>query len=263
MEDESNNVPLYKEALSLLLDFTPFIGSGKSGVELISGKDPITGGSINRWIAAGGIILGIIPFGKLLTKGRRSFKTAEEIASKIAYDAKSKKDLIKKMEKVIAKRGKDVDYNFIMQEIKKKVNPNELKTRFGVYHNPLEAKSDMNLVNQYLVQLRYGGHAVQKHWIFSSDKKKLLELLSEAERKKIKSQLNEGDEVFEYLRMILKDPKTVEVKLPNAGRIGFANNEKKVIIIHNPNKAGTFYYEKEPIKVLEEIFEKEQKRLVR
>jgi hypothetical protein len=164
-----------------------------------------------------------------------------------------------KMEKLIPTASKEVDQGFILQEIAAKVKPDELAKKFGIHHNPLDSRSDMNLVHQYLVQMRSGGHAVYKHWI-AGGKKELLQHLSEVEKKKVQSQLTDAEEVFSYLKMVLKDPKTVRLDLPMKGRIGFANAEKKVLIIHNPVEQGTFWHQKDPIQALEKIFREELKR---
>lgn len=246
---------LFKEAISLVLDFVPLVGSGKSALECIRGKDLVTGEHINRWLAAGGIILGLVPFGKLLTKGEKSTQLVEKIAAKIVYDADSKQHLIEKMKRVIPTHAEEVDHRFIMEEISARVNPTRLKEEFGIRHDPLDPKSDMNLVHQYIVQQTYGGHAVHKHWI-SGGKKKLFEYLSEIEKKNVTSALDDADEAFEYLKTVLKHSKTTTVRL-NGGRVGFANSEKKVIIIHNPQHQGTFYFDDDPIKALGEIYNKE------
>ena len=255
---EDKGPSLVKQALSLVLDFVPFVGSGKSALEVFSGKDPITGEHINRWLAAGGIVLGFIPFGKLLTKGKPVAGVIDEIAAKIVYDAPSKEALIKKMEQAVAGVGRDVDHSFIMQQIKK-IDPRKLEKKFGIHYNPLDSRSDMNLVGQYLVQMQEGGHAVYKHW-FGGGKKRLLSYLSEAERKHIQAELTDADEAVEYLKFILKDRKTVKIHLPHSNCIGFANKEKKVLIIHNPTAQGTFYASDDPIQALHEIYGKELSR---
>ena len=93
---------LERKLLSLALDFTPIVGTGKSIEELISGKDAITDEEISRWLAAGGILLSFIPFGKALIKGRRAAKLsrlaikeaggADKIAKHLAYGSASHKD---------------------------------------------------------------------------------------------------------------------------------------------------------------------------
>jgi len=60
MSQNPEDPSLLKELLSLGLDFTPGVGSGKSLAELVEGKDLITNEPICRWLSAGGIILGFI-----------------------------------------------------------------------------------------------------------------------------------------------------------------------------------------------------------
>jgi hypothetical protein len=60
---------LWRELGSFALDCVPLVGSGKSILELISGKDYVTGESTSRLLAAGGIVAGIVPGGKGVLKG--------------------------------------------------------------------------------------------------------------------------------------------------------------------------------------------------
>lgn len=260
MSENPKDPTFLQECLSLLLDFVPFVGTGKSGLELINGKDVITGQHINRWLAAGGIILGVVPFGKLLTKGKKSKEMIELIANNIVYGASNKAELIKKMEKVIPTTTRELEEGFILQEIKKIESAEFLKYRFGMKINPSEKRSDMNLVHQLLVQMNYGGHALQKHW-FSGEKHVLLKQLTAKQKKRIQSKPTDAEEVVEYLKLILNDPKTVKLNLPNRGRVGFANAEKKVVIIHNPDPKhqGNFRFEHDPIDYLTKQFETEIK----
>ncbi len=258
MSDDAEGPSLLQESTSLILDFVPVIGSGKSVMELISGKDVITGQEVNRWLAGGGIILGIIPFGKILTKGAKAAKMAKAVGTKIAYGSHAKQALIKKMEKIVPTGAKEVERSFILQEIKATVRPDALKTKLP---NPLDLKSDLTLVQESPARLLFGGHAVQKHWI-SGGKKDLFEHLSQAEQKKLQSGLSEADDVFAYLQQILTDPKTIKIRLPDGKRVGFANNEKKVLVIHNSDRAGTFYYEPKPIQALKKLYENQAGRLL-
>ena len=75
------------EALSLAMDFTPVVGIIKSAVEVVSGKDLVTGEEISRLSAA----LGIIPGGKALSKGKKAAKVVK--AASKGSKAKSAKVL--------------------------------------------------------------------------------------------------------------------------------------------------------------------------
>lgn len=261
MSDGAEGPSLLQESASLILDFVPVIGSGKSVLELISGRDVITGEEVNRWLAGGGIILGIIPFGKILSKGEKAAKMAKAVGSKIAYGGHGKQELIKKIEKIAPKGTKEVERSFVLQEIKATVRPDELKPKLGTHPNPLDFSADMSLVEQSPARLLYGGHAVQKHWI-SGGKKDLFEHLSQAEKKAFPSELKDADDVFAYLQKILTDPKTIKIRLPDGKRVGFANNQKKVLILHNSERAGTFYYERSPIKALRKLYKNHAERLL-
>lgn len=57
-----------REVASIGLDVLPFIGAVKAGIQLVSGRDYVAGGPVNRWTEAGGIILGMIPFGRVAGK---------------------------------------------------------------------------------------------------------------------------------------------------------------------------------------------------
>ncbi|MBA2368776.1 MAG: pre-toxin TG domain-containing protein [Candidatus Protochlamydia sp.] len=81
------------QVASLAADFTPFLGSGKSVYELFSGSDPITGEAVNRWMSAAGIILGIVPGGKALIKGKKATKLAKKALKKPATKGASKKGI--------------------------------------------------------------------------------------------------------------------------------------------------------------------------
>ncbi|BBM03558.1 RHS repeat-associated core domain-containing protein [Microbulbifer sp. GL-2] len=54
---------------SLIADLFPGVGSAKSLGQVFTGTDLITGEPVNRWLEGGGILLGMVPFGKTLTKG--------------------------------------------------------------------------------------------------------------------------------------------------------------------------------------------------
>ena len=76
-----------RDGLSLGVGLTPVLGSAQSVVELVSGKDYITGEETSRAWAAAGIIAGLIPFGKgalkgvqTALKGRRVARAGDDVA---------------------------------------------------------------------------------------------------------------------------------------------------------------------------------------
>ncbi|MFN7475750.1 MAG: RHS repeat-associated core domain-containing protein, partial [Burkholderiales bacterium] len=69
---------LPQRATSLGLDFVPVAGTVKSGVELATGKDPITGESVNRWLAGVGVFAGIV--------GLKGYLKAGAVAAEGAVD---------------------------------------------------------------------------------------------------------------------------------------------------------------------------------
>ncbi|MDZ4299116.1 MAG: polymorphic toxin type 46 domain-containing protein, partial [Moraxellaceae bacterium] len=75
------------DALSVGLDMLPVIGSLKSLYQVFSGKDMITGESVNRWVEGAGIVAGMIPGGKLGVKGVANVvsSNAEAAALRRAY----------------------------------------------------------------------------------------------------------------------------------------------------------------------------------
>jgi len=71
---------LGKQILSTGIDVLPLVGTVKSGIELISGHDSITGAKIPRWESAVGVGLGLLPGATLV--GKIGEKSAEVIAEK-------------------------------------------------------------------------------------------------------------------------------------------------------------------------------------
>ena len=70
--ESANNTSVVKGAASLGLDFAPVVGAAKSVIQLFTGEDIITGEKLSRPAEAAGIALGLIPGGKLLTKGEKA-----------------------------------------------------------------------------------------------------------------------------------------------------------------------------------------------
>ena len=162
---------LAKEAASLVLDFVPVVGTGKSVLECVEGKDIITGEHINRWFALGGIVLSLIPAGKVLGKGIKAgvknlqrSREAAKVAEHIAYGG-SKAEVLERLEKVVPKMKKELDETFILEEFRK-VDLSKLEQKMGVHFDPFSPRSDHQLASQLLVQLKTaGGHALHKHWL--------------------------------------------------------------------------------------------------
>lgn len=77
------------EFLSAGLDFIPVVGQIKSGIELISGNDAITGEELDI-IDKGFCVLGLVPFGKMGRAGKRIGKVVKgtNIAKKVTPNQK-------------------------------------------------------------------------------------------------------------------------------------------------------------------------------
>lgn len=73
------------QVASLGLDLIPVVGSIKSAIELILGKDAVTGEEVSRW----GSLFGIIPYAKVLTKAKKASKVAK-LALKTAAKTEDK-----------------------------------------------------------------------------------------------------------------------------------------------------------------------------
>jgi len=77
-----------RDAASIGVGFIPFVGSAQSVVELISGHDYIAGEPTSRWLAAAGIIAGVVPGGKgALKGGSKLTKIAGKAATKAPIGA--------------------------------------------------------------------------------------------------------------------------------------------------------------------------------
>ena len=64
------------EFLSAGLDLIPVVGQIKSGIELISGNDAVTGEELDI-IDKGFCVLGLVPFGKMGRAGKRIGKVID------------------------------------------------------------------------------------------------------------------------------------------------------------------------------------------
>ncbi len=63
-EEKAETTSWWRQAASFALDVIPVVGTIKSGVQLITGKDLVTGEPINRYLE----VVGLVPAGKLLGK---------------------------------------------------------------------------------------------------------------------------------------------------------------------------------------------------
>ena len=71
-----------RDAASITVGFIPFVGSAQSIVELVSGYDYISGEPTNRWLAAVGVVAGVVPGGKgALKAGAKATKILGKTAS--------------------------------------------------------------------------------------------------------------------------------------------------------------------------------------
>jgi Flp pilus assembly pilin Flp len=81
-----------RDGVSLGVGFIPLVGTGQSVVELFSGRDYITGQPANRWVAAIGVVAGLVPGGKAAVKATaagvemtaRAAKTTSRAADALA-----------------------------------------------------------------------------------------------------------------------------------------------------------------------------------
>ncbi len=82
------------DGISIGVGFIPVVGSAQSVVELFSGQDYITGQPANRWLAAVGIVAGLVPGGKAAVKGtatavRVTAKATDAAATTVKATAKA------------------------------------------------------------------------------------------------------------------------------------------------------------------------------
>jgi len=67
-----------QRVLSLVLDCVPFVGTAKSGIELVTGRDAVTGEEVSRW----GALLGVIPVGKLASRAYKAIRGGTHVVGK-------------------------------------------------------------------------------------------------------------------------------------------------------------------------------------
>ena len=71
------------EVASATASFVPVLGTALGFYSLATGKDLITGKSVSRGEAAFGILLSAVPFGSIITKGKKFAKIGGEVAERI------------------------------------------------------------------------------------------------------------------------------------------------------------------------------------
>ncbi len=89
--DEAEDGSLLKTIVGLIADFAPGISSLKSAGEVFTGKDLVTGEDVGR----GAAVLGIVPGGKILSKGPKALKVGRTLA-KASRKTKPAKKIAKK-----------------------------------------------------------------------------------------------------------------------------------------------------------------------
>jgi hypothetical protein len=89
--DEAEDGGLTKAILGLIADFAPGISTLKSAGEVFTGKDLVTGEDVGR----GAAVLGIVPGGKIFSKGPKALKVGRALA-KASRKTKPAKKIAKK-----------------------------------------------------------------------------------------------------------------------------------------------------------------------
>jgi YD repeat-containing protein len=78
---------LASQGFSLLLDVLPIVGTVKAGIQLVTGRDLITGERVNRWEQAAGLVVSFVPGGRALSRaddalrfGGRVLRSSDDLA---------------------------------------------------------------------------------------------------------------------------------------------------------------------------------------
>ncbi len=257
-EGEAQDPSFLSQAASFALDVTPFVGTGKSIGELITGEDLVTGEKVNRWFAAGGIVIGLIPFGKAVLKGGKAAIKSRKIAKRIATGGSTAAEAIKKGEKVL------------------EALPTPKST------SAASSYSGSLLSEQLRLQEKNVGHSFAKHSAQTSHKTVKVEKAIRSKEGKVlyqhesvvvshageplgvsavskKTASNthkfniENRGAFEkFVKGHLDNPGTKKIPL-GRGRTAYVNEKTKTILFdqHNPLYEGTIYrYDKLPDEVL-------------
>jgi len=97
------------DGTSLALDVLPIVGSAKSAIQLMSGKDLVTGEKVNRWLEAVGIVVGLAPGGKAALKAAAGGATALKKGDKIEGSTKAVNTGKKADDTVVGVGGKNTE----------------------------------------------------------------------------------------------------------------------------------------------------------
>ena len=128
-----------REAGSFGLDLLPVAGSLKSLAQLFSGRDLVTGAEVSRTVEAAGILLGLIPGGKLLLKLKKGARLAKRLAkgtrgsTEIVQRAMSRAELDFLREKGVLRFGRS-DRTFVSDAVNS--NANRARQRLGLPKQP-------------------------------------------------------------------------------------------------------------------------------
>lgn len=193
---------------SLVADFIPFVGSGKSFYELVAGADPITGEAVGRMSSAAGIVLGVVPGGKAVVKGKKAAKVAKK-ALKQGASKKTLKAANDNSKKGLKEAGKKSHMERKVERYKKDINN----------HKKHISKSDLDAarreLNGEVVKLKDSGkpfdHVKEvrdsqkglKNNILTIKKDLSESTLSAAEKQQLENLLSESSKLLDHTKMFV------------------------------------------------------------
>lgn len=107
-----------REIAGVAMDFIPFVGSAKSGATLISGRDWATGTETSRGMELVGIVAGLFPGDKALTRGKNTARVAGDL-----------------LEAAPLTRLAKIDHPYISMSIRNGLEPNRWGPNEHLLHN--------------------------------------------------------------------------------------------------------------------------------
>ena len=212
------NVPIYEEgsssgfvkkAASTVADFLPYIGTGKTFAELISGYDPITGEEVSRIVSAFGLVGSVIPVPGL-------GKAGKFVGKAFVYGA----EYIAKNPEVFGKKILERNVNKISNE-----SPDFLKKFW-----PEKTKDASGLISEKRRKHILDGDETGGGYRYGTGIKGKTEIPKQWT----------DDKIINVISDIATDPKSV-VKVGRGGRrimIGERDGIKVKVILDNPQKGG-------------------------